>query len=100
MDNNNKPEIEKARERLYPDKAEEITEKTVSDILNILNIVKKGKKVYVYVLPNEIEYYDAKEISNRAGKEAVVFRVNDEDKYDPQDKAKKAKPGRPAIYIE
>ena len=29
-----------------------------------------------------------------------VFAVNDKGKYDPQEKAKKAKLGKPAIYIE
>lgn len=29
-----------------------------------------------------------------------IFAVNDAKKYDPQNKAGKAKPGKPAIYVE
>jgi hypothetical protein len=33
-------------------------------------------------------------------KEVKVFAVNDKAKYDPEGKASKAKPGKPAIFIE
>jgi len=86
------------------DKIDKAVEKTVSDILNILKILesKKGsaKRVYVYVLPNEIEFYSENELSKRVGKEVKVFAVNDKNKYDPQGKAGKTKPGKPAIFVE
>ena len=81
------------------EKEEEIFEKIVSDINNILKLVK-GEKVYIYALPNEVELYNEKFISVRTGKEVKVFAVNDKSKYDPEAKAGKAKPGKPAIYLE
>jgi leucyl-tRNA synthetase len=87
------------------DKIDEAVNKTVGDVLNILRIIsEKGsgdvEKVYLYVLPNELENYDAEEIGRRVQKEVLVFAVNDKEKYDPDEKAKKAKPGKPAIYVE
>jgi len=82
------------------DKAEEAVERTVLDIMNILKIVGGGKKVFLYALPNEVEFYSPDEISKRVGRDVAVFAVNDKKKYDPNGKAKKAKPGKPAIYIE
>ncbi len=54
---------------------------------------KKNPKVYVYVLPNELEIYkDFKGIN--------LYAVNDKKKYDPENKSKKVKPGRPGVYLE
>ena len=61
---------------------------------------KQGKKIYVYVMPFEVDNFDAKKISSRVGKEVEIFPVNDKNKYDPKAIAKKVKPGRPGIYIE
>jgi len=89
------------------EKAERAVEKTVGDILNILKIVsgRVGKgggagKVYVYVLPPEKEFYSEEELSTRIGREVKVFAVNDAKKYDPKSFSKKAKIGRPAIFVE
>ena len=53
----------------------------------------QGAKIYVYVLPNELDLYSEVE-----GIE--IFAVNDKKKYDPEGKSKKVKPGRPGIYLE
>ncbi len=87
------------------EKTEELTEKTVSDILNIFKIVserenKEVEKVYLYVLPHELENYSEKEISIRINKPVKIFSVSDKNKYDPQGKSSKAKPNKPAIYVE
>jgi len=87
------------------EKAEEAVDRTVSDIMNILKIIKEkqGKgceKVYVYVTPMEIEYYDEGELSKRVGKDVKVFANNDKEKYDPSEIAKKAKFGKPGIFVE
>jgi len=84
---------------------EQASEKTVSDILNVLKIIKEkqgkdGEKVYVYVMPFELVGYNSDALSKRIGKEVKVFAVNDKSKYDPEGKAGKAKPGKPGIYIE
>ena len=83
------------------DKEEEFTDKTVSDILNILNLIdKKVEKVYLYVLPNDADSYNLEDIKKRVEKEVILYKVNDKEKYDPENKFKKAKPGKPAIYLE
>jgi len=93
----------KADEKKIDDKFEredEMNDKVISDILNILKIVKKGKKVYVYVLPKELELYDQKLINKRVERSVEIFAVNDKKKYDPENKSKRAKPGSPGIYVE
>ncbi|MBX4196379.1 leucine--tRNA ligase [Candidatus Pacearchaeota archaeon] len=86
------------------EQAEKAVEKTISDILNILRIVdeKKGKsnKIYVYVMPFELENYNAEELSKRVGKPVMVFSVSDKKKHDPEGKSSKAKPGKPGIYVD
>ena len=87
------------------DKADEALEKTIKDVQNILKIVKErsgkeGKKVYLYVIPNEFDIYDSDELNMRLGIEVIAYRVNDKKKYDPEGKAGKAKPGKPGIFVE
>ena len=86
------------------DKIDEASDKIVSDIMNILKIIEarkeKKEKVFVYVLPKEKEYYNESEISKRVGKEVKIFAVNDKNKYDPTNKSKNTKPGKPGIYLE
>jgi leucyl-tRNA synthetase len=91
-------EIEKEEQQIF---------KTIEDIRNIFGILrekqgKEAKMVYLYVLPKEIESYkEARETMKRnLNAEVEIYAVNDNKKYDPQNKAGKAKPGKPAIYIE
>ena len=60
---------------------------------------KIAKKIFLYIIPNELSFYNAKEIAVRVGKEVQVFAVNDKKKYDPTEKSAKARPGKPAIFI-
>ena len=87
------------------EKSEEAVEKTIEDILNILKIIKEkqgkdAENVYLYAIPNEFENYNSEVLSRRIGKEVKVFAVNDRSKYDPENKSSKAKPNRPAIFVE
>lgn len=86
------------------EKEDEAREKILTDILNIQKIIEskgeKKNKIYVYVLPNEKEYYNTDEISSKIGKEVFIFAVNDSKKYDPKRISKKSKPGKPGIYME
>ncbi|MDO8460532.1 MAG: leucine--tRNA ligase [Nanoarchaeota archaeon] len=98
-------EVDESKIKEEFDKADRIIESTIGDIINILKLLKEkqnkeGNKIYLYVLPQEINFYDGEEIAKRVGKEVKIFVVNDKNKYDPQGKAAKAKPGKPAIYIE
>jgi leucyl-tRNA synthetase len=82
-------------------------EKLADDINNVLKIIKEkqgkeGERVYVYVLPKELEAYKQGQemIEKKTGKKIEIYAVNDSKKHDPEGKAGKAKPGKPAIYVE
>jgi leucyl-tRNA synthetase len=97
-----KEKINEEYERFYKN-----LDKLVEDIINVTKILaekskKKISKVFVYVLPNEKEVFEnsLKEISKRTGFEIKIYGVSDKDKYDPEEKSKKVKPGRPGIFLE
>lgn len=78
------------------DKEEEMVEKLKKDIAQIKKLTGKETektRIYVYILPNELEIY--KKVQG-----VKVFAVNDKNKYDPENKSKKVRPGRPGIYLE
>jgi len=83
---------------------DKLFEKTIEDINHVLGILKaKDKavsKIYIYVVPGEVGDYDAVALGERVGKEVKVFANNEKDIYDPDEKARKAKPGRVGIYVE
>ncbi len=85
------------------EEAEELISKTVSDINAILSLIeRKAKKVVLYCIPKELELFKENEhsLSKELGLEFEIYAINDKDKYDPENKAKKAKLGKPAIFIE
>ena len=99
------PEVDESKIDDKIEQLEKAVDKTASDILNVLKIIKEKKgreanKVYLYVLPNEKEGYNGEVIGRRVGKEVKIFAVNDKNKHDPEGKAGKAKPGKPGIYVE
>ncbi len=85
---------------------EKLIEKLVNDINNIVRLFKeKGKEVakaFVYVLPKELDNYSdsLSELQKRTSLEIKIFSVADKNKYDPESKSSKTKPGKPAIYLE
>ncbi|MEK6875194.1 MAG: leucine--tRNA ligase [Nanoarchaeota archaeon] len=82
---------------------EKTIEKLKGDIINIIKIVGKDKtKIYIYAIPNEVEIIkENKEILTKiTGLEVNIYAVNDKDKYDPENRSKKAKPGSPGIFLE
>ncbi len=89
------------------EKQEQQIEKLTEDINNIVRLVKEKqkqemKKAFVYVLPQEKQLYseNSEAIKKKTGLEISICAVNDKDKHDPENKSKKAKPGKPAIYLE
>ncbi len=81
--------------------------KLIEDINHVVKIVKEregkeAKKCFVYVLPNEKKVYidSVPELSKKTGLAVEVYAVNDSNKYDPEGKSKKVKPGKPGIYLE
>jgi leucyl-tRNA synthetase len=81
---------------------EKAVEKLIEDINNIIKIVGAKKKVFVYTLPKEKKAYEDEIdlIAKKTNLDTSIFSVADKNKYDPEGKAKKAKPGKPAIYLE
>lgn len=81
---------------------EKAVDNLISDINNVLKIVGENKKVFVYTIPKEKEVYENSIgiIKKKTNLEVFIYAVNDKDKYDPENKSKKAKPERPAIYLE
>jgi len=87
------------------EKQEEITKDTLADINNIIRLVrekqnKDPKSIYLYVIPKEISFYNLELLTKKLNKKIKIFAVNDKNKYDPENKSLKAKPGKPGIYVE
>ncbi len=85
---------------------EQQIENTINDIKNIFRIIreKQGKepqKAYLYVIPPELKLYQEAEGKLKSSlKVAVeVFANNNPKKHDPENKAGKAKLGKPGIYV-
>ena len=97
------PEVEEDKIDDNLEKEEESIEKLIEDINHISKLIKKEiKKCFVYVLPKEEKIYknNLEDISKRTGFEVKIFSLADKEKYDPENKSKKAKPGKPALYLE
>ncbi|MDP3966259.1 MAG: leucine--tRNA ligase [archaeon] len=82
----------------------DINSKIVEDVLKIIKKYeekgKKIKKVYFYTVPFEFDKLNNEKLKKGIGKEVLIYSVKDEKKYDPENKAKKARPGMPAFYFE
>ena len=85
------------------EKQDKAIEQLIGDVNNIKKLIKKKvSKAFIYVLPKERDVYSEERdlISKRTNLNIEIFAVNDKDKYDPENKSKKAKFGKPAIYLE
>jgi len=75
--------------------------KVIENVKGILDKTEGDvEKVCIYVMPFEIGKIDEKKISKGVGKEVEVYAVNDAGKRDPENRAKKAKPGKPSVWLE
>jgi len=81
-------------------KEENLNDKVSGRIKEILEKVSSGGKIYVYVVPFEITKLDEKKICKEIGKDVKIFSTADKKKYDPQNKAKNARPGMASVYVE
>jgi leucyl-tRNA synthetase len=88
--------------RINNKKVSDINDKIISLINNFREKIEKSekKKVYIYVMPFEINKFDKEKIFKESNFSIEIFAVNDSNKYDPEEKAKKAKPNMPSIYFE
>jgi len=85
------------------EKTEKAIERVLEDVKHIIKLIKKKpRKIYLYSIPKETKTYrDAEGFFSREFNAKVkVFANKDAKRYDPQNKANKAKQGKPAIYIE
>jgi len=85
------------------EKEEQAQEKLREDIRNIINILKKQpKNIYIYTIPKDLEIYNNIEnlIAKEHSCEVRIFSSADKNKVDPKNKSKKARPGKPAVYLE
>jgi len=97
------PEPDKSKVNKKAEQSEDAIRKTVSDIKQILRITgRKAKQIYIYVIPPELKNYisSSDELSSELNANVQVFASNDVNKIDPENKSKKAKPGKPGIYLE
>ncbi|MBA7691520.1 hypothetical protein ES703_100065 [subsurface metagenome] len=97
------PKVDKKKIDENLEKREQIAEKLIRDINHIKKLTRKIKaKVFIYVLPNEKMIYieNLNLIKKKTGLDINIYAVNEKGKYDPENKSKKVKPGRPGIYLE
>jgi len=82
----------------------DLNKKTVDNIKEIiLRLEEKGRnisKVYVYVLPFELNSLDVSLLEEGTGRKVKIYSVVDKKMYDPENKSKKARPGMPGLYFE
>ena len=102
------PSIEKERINKKLENVFNSLDNTIKDLNSIRKIKNKYQEnenntCYLYVSTDEekIIYEEAKErLTKTAGiNEIVVFKVGDKDIYDPENRASRAKPFRPAIFM-
>ncbi|MFA5071850.1 MAG: leucine--tRNA ligase [Candidatus Pacearchaeota archaeon] len=81
---------------------EKVIENLVSDVANIVKIVGVKEKLFIYTLPNEKQIYENSidTIKKKTNMKVSIFSVSDKEKYDPENKAKKTKPGKPSVYLK
>jgi len=102
----NWPEVDESKINEEFEKEEEAVDQLVSDVKNIIKLItERGKnptKLYLYALPKEVDIYkeNIQKIEKRIGLIVKIFSVSDKNKYDPEGKSSKAKPGKPGIYLE
>lgn len=84
-------------------KLEEIFRGTLEDLSTLLELTGKKENVYIYpATEKELEYFseNSEFIREKFGfKKVEIFRASDPDRYDPENKASRAKYGKPGIYL-
>jgi leucyl-tRNA synthetase len=96
------PEFDEKKINEKLEEEEKVIETLIGDVNNILKLVGAKKRLFLYSLPNEKDIYsNARDIiAKRTNLEVSIYSVNDKFKYDPEEKYKKSKPKKPAIYLE
>jgi len=83
---------------------ENILKKTLEDLNQVIKLAGKKKKAYLYVATDkEFNYFKESLdfVKEKFNFETIdLFKASDPKKYDPQNKASKAKYEKPGIYLE
>ena len=81
---------------------EEFVKKLYEDVKEVVKLTGKNESLYVYVAsPKELEHYQtAEEFLKELGFKKVEIVLASKATHDPEGKAKRAKFGKPGIYVE
>ena len=103
ISNSEWPKVERSKLKSQEKKID-LNEKYANYIHEIIKKIeikgKEIKKVYLYVVPFEIDKINEKKIKEKLKKELKVYSVRDLKKFDPENKSKKARPGLPGVYLK
>jgi leucyl-tRNA synthetase len=81
-------------------KKENLNQQITEQLKSLFEKFPDKSKAFIYILPFEFSKVDERIIEENSGKSIKIFTVNDLSKYDPENKSKKALPGKPGIYLE
>jgi len=96
------PKADKSKIKIKS-KSQNVEKNIISNIKTIIKKISKKqeiKKIYLYVMPFEIEKISKEKLEKEIGKKIEIFSTNNPRKYDPENKSKKARPGMPGIFVE
>ncbi len=97
------PEFDEKKINDKFEQQEKMIENLAGDINNIHRILNvTSSQAYIYAIPSELPIIQENKEWLHTASGAIIYpyAVNDKDKYDPENKSKKAKPGKPAIFIK
>ncbi|MEA3414111.1 MAG: leucine--tRNA ligase [Nanoarchaeota archaeon] len=98
ISNSSWPEFDE--NKLIVEKKEiDLTEKIIGMIKPFLG-KKVYSKIYLYFVPNEFDKVNKDKLEKEFGISVFIYNIKDKQKYDPQNKSKKARPGQPGFYLE
>ncbi len=93
------PKTEEVKLKKIDDKEKYNVNETIIDSVNLLKEKYDIKKLYVYVMPFEYREVNNKLVESKFEFPVEIYAVNDSNKFDPEGKAKNAKPKRPSFYF-
>ena len=98
------PKAEKETVDVKVIEVEEVLEKTMEDVKHLSALTgRKGRLCLYTVSSEEFQHFEAATefLRRELGfNEVKVFRADDDKRYDPHDRARKARLKRPGIYLE
>ena len=98
------PKAEKETVDVKVIELEEVLERTMEDVKHLSALTGRKGRLCLYTVSSE-EFQHFKAATEFLGREigfneVRVFRADDDKRYDPHDRAGKARPKRPGIYLE